>query len=212
MSWRSFMRLGPERQDAGELPATDLSIILHRARIVAGNEVPLPEPLGDLVAEFRVNRCTALSYEVKEGQFIQIVDVAGRQCSDFLAFDARRLQQGVERGLDMTTTRTLLGMIYPGPGLASKFFDTDMQPLVEVVRDTVGRHDTFGLACTNRFYEDAGYPGHSSCSDNFNSVLEDYGLARRPAGRRSISSTTPASRRRTRSSWTIPGRGPAIMC
>jgi aminomethyltransferase len=164
----------------GELPATDLSVIVHRARVTPLIAPPLPEPIGDVVAEFHVPRCTAISYEVKEGQYIQVIDAEGRQCSDFLAFDARRLQKSVERGLDMTTTRTLLGMVYPGPGLASKFFDTDMQPLVEVVQDTVGRHDTFGLACTNRFYEDAGYPGHPSCSDNFNGALESYGLARRP--------------------------------
>jgi len=175
-----FHAPGLERLGESDLPATDLSVIVHRARIVGSGDIPLPEPLGDVVAEFRVNARTALSYEVKEGQFIQVIDVAGRQCSDFLAFDARRLQQGVERGLDMTTTRTMLGMVYPGPGLASKFFDVDMQPLVDVVRDTVGRHDTFGLACTNRFYEDAGYPGHPSCSDNFNNALESYGLARRP--------------------------------
>ncbi len=171
---------GPERITDGELPATDLSVVIHRARVAPLTARPLPEPIGDVVAEFHVPRCTALSYEVKEGQYIQVIDAEGRQCSDFLAFDARRLEGGVERGLDMTTTRTLLGMIYPGPGLASKFFDTDMQPLVEVVRDTVGRHDTFGLACTSRFYEDAGYPGHPSCSDNFNGALQPYGLARRP--------------------------------
>ena len=171
---------GSEDVVGGALPATDLSVVVHRARIVPMARPPLPEPLGDLVAEYRVPRCTAISYEVKEGQLIQVIDAEGRQCSDFLAFDAERLEGGVERGLDMTTTRSLLGLIYPGPGLASKFFDTDMQPLVEVVRDTVGRHDTFGLACTNRFYEDAGYPGHPSCSDNFNKVLEQYGLAQRP--------------------------------
>src|SRR5258707_1284576 len=69
---------------------------------------PLPEPLGDLVAEYHVPRCTAISYAVKEGQYIQVIDAEGRQCSDFLAFDAKRLQARVERGLDMTTTRTLL--------------------------------------------------------------------------------------------------------
>ena len=39
-----------------------------------------------------------------------------------------------------------------------------MDPLVEVVRDTVGRHDTFGLACTAKYYEDMGYPGHVNCT------------------------------------------------
>ena len=161
-------------------PATDLSVIVHRASIVPLQAPPLPAPLGDLVAEYRIDKCTAQSYEVKEGQYVQVIDVAGRQCSDFLAFDARQAAKGIERGLDMTTTRTLLGMIYPGPGLAAKFFDTDMQALVEVIRDTCGRHDTFGLACTPRFYEDAGYPGHPSCSENFNFALERFGLAKRP--------------------------------
>jgi aminomethyltransferase len=167
--------MAPEEQD----PGTDLSVLIHRAAVAAASEIPLPAPLGDLVGEYRVDRRTALSYEVKDGQFIQIIDVAGRQCSDFVAYDSRQLQKGRERGLDMTTTRSLLGAIYPGPGLASKFFDTDMQPLVEVVRDTCGRHDTFGLACTARFYEDAGYPGHPSCSENFNFALDRFGLDRR---------------------------------
>ena len=162
-----------------QAPPTDLGIAIHRTQASAKLAEELPAPLGDLAAEFRVDRCTALSYEVKEGQFIQVIDVAGRQCSDFVAFDARQLQKGKERGIDMTTTRTLLGSIYPGPGLASKFFDMDMQALTEVVRDTCGRHDTFGLACTSRFYEDAGYPGHPSCSENFNNALEGYGLDRR---------------------------------
>jgi aminomethyltransferase len=106
--------------------------------------------------------------------------VAGRQCSDFLAYSARSLQHGKERGIDPTTTRYQVGALYPMPGLASKYFDTDMQPLVEVIRDTCGRHDTFGLACTPRFYEDMGYPGHANCSENFNAVLAPYGLAARP--------------------------------
>ena len=29
-----------------------------------------------------------------------------------------------------------------------------------LIRDTVGRHDTFGLACAAKYYEDMGYFGH----------------------------------------------------
>ncbi len=47
------------------------------------------------------------------------------------------------------------------------------------MRDTVGRHDTFGLACTSKYYEDAGYFGHINCTDNFNGVLEPYPIAPR---------------------------------
>jgi len=134
----------PEEQT----PLTDLILYVRRARPPDMNEPVLPEPLAEPRLEFRVPRASALAYEGGEGETIQVIDVEGRQCSDFLAFNARQLQQGIERGLEVTTTRTLNGKAYPGPGLYAKFFDQDMQPLVEVIRDTVGRHDAFALACT----------------------------------------------------------------
>ncbi|HEX6102674.1 MAG TPA: DUF1989 domain-containing protein, partial [Alphaproteobacteria bacterium] len=165
----------PEEQAA----PTDLILFIRRARVPERPEPVLPPPLAEPRLEFRVPRASALAYEVAEGEYIQVIDVEGRQCSDFLAFNARPLQRGVERGLEVTTTRTLNGMAYPGPGLYAKFFDQDMQPLVEVVRDTVGRHDAFALACTAKYYEDMGYPGHRNCSDNFNAALAPYGVAAR---------------------------------
>jgi aminomethyltransferase len=164
---------------AGELPPTDLIAIIKRANPLQQEAPPLPEPLADMSFELHIDRATGRSYEVKAGDYIQIIDVAGRQCSDFLAFDARQLQVGRERYFDMTATRTLTGSIYPGPGLYSKFFDQDLQPLLELVRDTVGRHDAFGLACTAKFYEDAGYPGHPNCSDNFSNALKPFGVQAR---------------------------------
>ena len=129
--------------------------------------------------DLRVDATTASSYQVKAGQFIQVIDVEGRQCSDFLAFGEQQLDRGVERGLDATTTRYLMGNAYPQPGLYGKFYDADAQPLVEIVRDTVGRHDTFGLACNAKYYEDMGYPGHVNCTDNFNAQLARFGVAAR---------------------------------
>ena len=54
-----------------------------------------------------------------------------------------------------------------------------MDPLVEVVQDTVGRHDSFALACTAKYYEDLGYPGHINCTENFNGQVTPYGVAER---------------------------------
>ena len=116
---------------------------------------------------------------MRAGEYIQIIDVAGRQCTDFQCFAARKLDKGIEHPLDVTTTRSLMGQSYPLPGLCSKAFDQGMQPLVEVVRDTVGRHDAFGLACNARYYDDQGYPGHVNCTDNFNKQLAPYGIAPR---------------------------------
>ena len=164
-------------------PPSDLLIELRRAAGADGKLLPraadLPPPLAAPLLDVRVGKATALAYEVKAGQYIQVIDVEGRQCSDFLAFNARRLADGTERGLDATTTRNLTGNAYPQPGLFGKFFDQDMRPLVEVVRDTVGRHDTFALACNAKYYEDMGYFGHVNCTDNFNGQLRSYGIAER---------------------------------
>jgi glycine cleavage system T protein (aminomethyltransferase) len=163
----------------GGVPASDLELEIRRATPHGELEQALPEPLAEPRLDFQVDRASALAYEVKAGEYIQIIDVRGRQCSDFLAFHAGKLQDGVERGLDSTATRSLMGSAYPQPGLFSKFFTVDLEPLVEVVRDTVGRHDTFGLACTRKYYEDRGYFGHVNCSENFNSQLDPYTVARR---------------------------------
>lgn len=160
-------------------PPTDLQVRVQRAETAPLDEIRLPDPLAEPRLELRIPAANARSYLVREGEYIQILDVAGRECSDFQAFDQRRLDQGVERPLDITTTRTFVSAAYPGPGLYSKYMNVDQQPLVEVVRDTVGRHDTFGLACTAKYYEDQGYFGHPNCSDNFSNELEEYGIARR---------------------------------
>ena len=54
---------------------------------------------------------------------------------------ARKLDRGASIPLDVTTTRTLMGSSYPRPGLHSKYYDQEMEPLVEMVQDTVGRHE-----------------------------------------------------------------------
>jgi aminomethyltransferase len=159
--------------------ATPIRVHVRRSRLRASNETALPEPLADPLQDIRVNRATAEAYVVRAGEYIQILDVAGRQCTDFQCFSARSLDKGLEHPLDVTTTRTLVGQSYPRPGLFSKAFDQTMQPLVEVVRDTVGRHDAFGLACYARYYADQGYPGHVNCTDNFNAQLAPYGIAPR---------------------------------
>lgn len=135
----------------------------------------LPKPLAKVVAEYYIAPGTAIAYSVKTGQYIQIIDIEGSQCSDLLAFADAGHQE-----LDSTVTRTLNGSAVPQPGLHRKYFSQQMQPLFEVVQDTCGRHDSFALACHDRYYEDAGYPGHSSCSQNFNQVLAPYGIAPRP--------------------------------
>lgn len=167
--------MSPEDQNT----PTDIIAFIHRTAPPAPGLQILPTPLADQNQDLRIRASTARAYEVKAGEFIQVIDVEGRECSDFQCFDAARLEDGVEAVLDATTTRSLMGASYPMPGLYAKYFTHDFQPMVEIIHDTVGRHDTFNTACNAKYYEEIGYPGHINCSDNFNSVLDPYGIAPR---------------------------------
>ena len=161
-------------------PSTDLTILVKRAEKKQDKEFSvIPDPVYDPSGEIDIKRTTADAYQVKEGDYIQVITPTGRQCSDFVAFDTAKLDKGQENGLDWQTTRTFMGHTFPGPGLFSKFYDVDHEPLIEVVRDTVGIHDTFNLACTSKYYEDAGYFGHANCSDNLNESMEKYGVQKK---------------------------------
>ena len=171
---------GPMRPDRQDAP-TELVLYLRRA--APGDpkaEIGPPDPLADPLQDLNIRPGQATTYEVRKGEFIQILDVQGRECSDFQAFSLRALDRGLEREIDPTTTRSLTGSLYPAPGLMSKFWTVDHEPLVEIVQDTCGRHDTFGLACHARYYEDLGYPGHVNCTDNINADLARYRV--RPRG------------------------------
>jgi aminomethyltransferase len=165
---------GPMRPDE-QTPPTEIILYVRRASPgpQKGGLAP-PDPLADPLADINIQPGQAKSYEVKKGQFIQILDVQGRECSDFQAFALAGLDRGLEREIDPTATRTLMGSLYPAPGIYAKYFNVDFEPLVEIVQDTCGRHDTFGLACTARYYEDLGYPGHVNCSENINRDLARY--------------------------------------
>ncbi len=163
--------MAPETQDT----LTELIVYIKRAKPgAAKEEITASDPLADAVTDINIQPGEAKSYEVKAGQYIQVLDVKGRECSDFQAFSRSALDKGLEREIDPTTTRSLMGSLYPTPGIFSKYFSSDHEPLVEIVQDTCGRHDTFGLACTARYYEDLGYPGHVNCSDNMNNDLARF--------------------------------------
>jgi aminomethyltransferase len=168
--------MAPDAQDT----ATALIVTVRRATPRprrTGHD--LPDPLADPVLDLRVRSATAEAYFVKAGDFIQILDVDGRQCTDFQCFSARKLDKGLEHALDVTATRSAMGHAYPMPGLHSKYFDQDFLPLIEVVQDTCGRHDAFSLACYAKYYDDIGYPGHVNCTENFNGALASYGVGAR---------------------------------
>lgn len=167
--------VGRAMQPDAQNTLSEIILYIKRATLPAeANTRPPPAPLADPLQDFNIQPGQATAYEVRAGDYIQIVDVQGRECSDFQAFSLRGLERGDQCDIDPTTTRSLNGMLYPLPGLLAKYYSQEHEPLVEIVQDTCGRHDTFGLACTARYYEDMGYPGHINCSDNINASMARY--------------------------------------
>ena len=98
-------------------PPTDLLLMVKRSKPNKyKDKANIPEPLVDPLNEILIEHSTAIEYQVKKGDYIQIINPFGRQCSDFLAFDTAKLEKGIERGLDPLTTRTFMGALYPAPG------------------------------------------------------------------------------------------------
>ena len=166
-------------------------------------EVELPPPLAEPRLDFRVDLATAAAYEVEAGEYIQIIDVQGKQCSDFLAFNRDKLERGIERGLDATTTRTLMGTAYPeARALLARASTSTWTRWYEVVQDTVGRHDSFALACTREVLRGPRLSRARQLLRRTSTASSTPygGRSRARAGRRSTSSTTRASTTDNRSS------------
>lgn len=80
--------------------------------------------------------------ELRMGETLRIVDLHGNQAVDTLFFDAHDY---ANRYSAVDTIRAQ-GSAYLGAG--SRLLAVDGRPLVTIVEDTCGRHDTLGGACS----------------------------------------------------------------
>jgi aminomethyltransferase len=146
--------MDPGTQDT----ATPVELRIKRHRLPDAKQAVLPEPLGDPLQDMRIDARTASAYFVRAGEFIQVIDVSGRQCTDFQAFAARKIDRGKDLGLDATVTARFWGAVIrclachprPSTGSSSRWWRSCR---------TRGPPDAFATACNARYYEDMGYPG-----------------------------------------------------
>lgn len=110
------------------------------------------------------------------GQFLTIVDLDGNQAVDFLCFDAHDTAKAY------SSQATLQGQPSVFLTTGSVLRDHEYEPLLTVVADDVGRHDTLGGACSKESntlrYGHHTYPQHG-CVENFLHEFGRYGLGKR---------------------------------
>jgi urea carboxylase-associated protein 1 len=79
---------------------------------------------------------------IKKGQTVRILDLEGNQAADTLFYSA---EDPTER-YSATDTIRKQGNVYLTAG--SILFSNDCNPMLKIVADTCGRHDTLGGACS----------------------------------------------------------------
>ena len=116
---------------------------------------------------------------LKRGQVFRIVDLEGNQAADTLFYAAA---DTAERYSAVDTMREQ-GNIYLGVG--SRLMSTEGRVMLQIVADTVGRHDTLGGACaseSNTVRYDLEKRHMHSCRDSWMLAVtlnERFGLTKR---------------------------------
>ena len=107
--------------------------------------------------------------EVKEGQFVRVVDPRGRQCADFWAFNA----EDVDEHLSAMHSRVWVNKLCPVPG--ESFHSNHRRPILQVIADSCGVHDLLTAPCDEHRYRLYGLKHHHrSCAGNLREVMEPF--------------------------------------
>jgi urea carboxylase-associated protein 1 len=112
------------------------------------------------------------TYELGPGDVFRIVDLEGNQAVDTLFFNSGDLDERY------SATETIRGQgnIYLTAG--TRLMSSEGRPLLAIIADTCGRHDTLGGACSaesNQVRYDLGKKHMHNCRDSFLLALARYG-------------------------------------
>lgn len=108
---------------------------------------------------------------IRKGETVRIIDVAGRQVTDFVAFCANDYNERLDPTVTMDATEKYALM--PGDILYSTIY----RPMFTILRDDVGKHDLFNSSCRPEMYEFLYHsPNHKSCFENLNLALSAYNV------------------------------------
>jgi urea carboxylase-associated protein 1 len=113
---------------------------------------------------------------LKKGQVLRLIDVEGNQSGDVQVYNAYDTSE--RYSAQNTITAQANSMIELGTVIRSN----DDNPMLTVIADTCGEHDTLGSGCSAegncvRYTDKTRYM--HSCRDTFVRTLQDYGMSKR---------------------------------
>jgi uncharacterized protein YcgI (DUF1989 family) len=108
---------------------------------------------------------------VREGEELVIIDIEGKQVGDFVCFNYHDHNEHVSP----VHMRASLSSIRLKEG--DFLYSNIRRPLMQLVKDTVGRHDFFFPACDYwRYKVDFNDETHPNCHDNLKKALQAFGI------------------------------------
>lgn len=128
--------------------------------------------LGKMRTQMRIPARQGRAFHLAQGEYLRLIDVEGRQVADFLAYVAGDPGEW----LSPSHTRAGLGRLFPTVG--QTLLSNRRRPLLTLVADSVGRHDTLYPPCDAvRYSRDFGVAGHANCETNLRTALAAAGIA-----------------------------------
>ncbi|MDF7776040.1 urea carboxylase-associated family protein [Sphingomonas sp. AOB5] len=112
------------------------------------------------------------AFRLAKGDVLIVIDPQGEQVADLLAFDAEDIDEVISSGRTLDYAET----IYLTTG--HKLYSNRSRVMLEIVEDTVGRHDFLLTPCSVdtflHFYPEL--PVHRGCFGNLAAALERFGV------------------------------------
>lgn len=132
--------------------------------------------LKDAVADVTVYAGEGKMLPLKKGQILRLIDVEGNQSGDVQIYNANNTAE--RYSAQNTITAQANTMIELGTVILSN----DGNPMLTVVADTCGEHDTLGSGCSAegnvvRYTDKTRYM--HSCRDTFVRTLQNFDMAKR---------------------------------
>lgn len=134
----------------------------------------IPGPAGKIISDEVLPARAYWHKRLPKGSVLRIVDLEGRQAVDTLAYDAA----DTSIRYNAANTIKLNHNIYLGQG--STIYDDLARPMLTIIADTCGRHDTLAGNCSREInMVRYGASAPTSCRDNFIKALGELGMSAR---------------------------------
>lgn len=113
------------------------------------------------------------AFTLKAGEKIRVVDLQGEQVSDFVCFNQHDKSEHLSSGRTLDYEETLF------LGKGHRLYSNRSNVMLEIVEDTVGRHDFLLAPCSAEMFRITykhEHP-HRGCFGNLAEALHPYGIA-----------------------------------